>query len=510
MALPSLLQRFLDIEAEFLDAPSLDKLSPFFQKWVRLQADFQSASNPDPATVDAAQRVASEISIFSGSLLSFHAEADAQVNKLLKLNLDVDSDEPVAQIPSPPSSPGTSSDSSPAAKRADSTSCIEPAYKWLLNHLRNPYPKKENKEKIADLSGCSVERVSEWFIDVRRRIGWTRLLREEFGGKRADMVEVAARYFHPGSTEPLPLDIQARFLEVETLARDIYGHGFIPSALSNKTSAAVKDLTPELQEKARQERLEMARAANSYPSPAPSGLSSPISDPGASTSLTVLKRAAADAFDDDESVRKIDEGSSISPPVSATSSAAPSTRKRRLSESDASGPSKRPRRNVSNPIPATISLSGTPELLADWFSDNYTGDMDLFDPGSLVDITFFDPADYFPENDEALAATQSITQRTTVQAPTEPDMLAFGLTPEIQQLLDPSSSANPDVMFASYAPFDTGPTIYEPEPFMEPFFGSYNYEYNCITPESAAESLGLPLHALNPSFPDESTPFIVL
>jgi hypothetical protein len=305
MALPTLLQRFLDIEAEFLDAPSLDKLSPFFQKWVRLQADFQSASNPDAATVDAAQRVASEISIFSGSLLSFHAEADAQINKLLTLNLDVDSDEPVAQIPSPPSSPGASSVSSPAAKRAGSTSCIEPAYKWLLKHLWNPYPKKENKEKIADLSGCSVERVSEWFIDVRRRIGWTRLLREEFGGKRGDMVEVAARYFHPAGAVPLPLDIQARFVEVEALARDIYGHRFIPSAPSKKMSAAVKDLlTPERQEEARQERLEMARAANSYPSPAPSGLSSPISDPGASTSLTVLKRAAADAFDDDESVRR--------------------------------------------------------------------------------------------------------------------------------------------------------------------------------------------------------------
>lgn len=108
---------------------------------------------------------------------------------------------------------------------------------------------------------------------------------------------------------------------------------------------------------------------------------------------------------------RIDEGSSRSLPVSAPSSAAPSTRKRRLSESDASGPSKRPRRNVSNPIPATISLSGTPEFLADWFSNDHTGDdTDLFNPESLLDITVFDPADYFPENDEAPDATQSITQ----------------------------------------------------------------------------------------------------
>ncbi|KAF7347677.1 Homeodomain 1 mating type protein [Mycena venus] len=32
---------------------------------------------------------------------------------------------------------------------------IEPAYKWLLENLDNPYPKKETKERIAHETGSS-------------------------------------------------------------------------------------------------------------------------------------------------------------------------------------------------------------------------------------------------------------------------------------------------------------------------------------------------------------------
>ncbi|KAJ7225337.1 hypothetical protein GGX14DRAFT_638136 [Mycena pura] len=191
-------------------------------------------------------------------------------------------------------------------------------------------------------AGCCEERVSEWFVDVRRRIGWTRLLRKEFDGRRADMVEVAAR-LHPGSPQPLPLDIQAGFSEIEATAHEIYGHKFIPSAVSNSILVADKSLTPELEE---QVRLEEVRTANVYPSPAPSGSSSPISGPG---------------------------------------------------------------------------------------------DTDLFEPGSLLVITFFDPVDYIPEDDEHHAASLPITQMTTLQAPTESDMITFdipGLAPEIHQFFD--------------------------------------------------------------------------
>ena len=118
-------------------------------------------------------------------------------------------------------------------------------------------------------------------------------MREEFGRKRVDLIDAATRYYiHPNRKYPLPVYIHGKFVEMEAYAHDMYAAKFVPSALSNKLTAAVKDLTPELQEKARQERLRKVEAQREaaklgvYPAPPASGSSSPISDPGASTSYS--------------------------------------------------------------------------------------------------------------------------------------------------------------------------------------------------------------------------------
>ncbi|KAJ7110030.1 C-terminal domain of homeodomain 1-domain-containing protein [Mycena epipterygia] len=408
---PEIRQRLLSIEREFIPILSGDDVEAavaFSQRWSQLHADVEAAlhtNSLDDETSALAHSIGSKISISADLFLSFRTISGNVTDQLERmfddrLNLD-------APAPPHPNAP----DLVPTITRPDASlpSYIEPAYRWLLKHLHNPYPSKDVKQKFADETGSTVERISDWFVDVRRRMGWTLLLREEFGRKRNDMIDAARRfYISPDRRYPLSPDIHGRFVEMEAYAHEMYAAKFLPSALSTKLTTAVKDLTPELQEKARKERwekLQAQREAAKYPSPVSSGASSPISDPGASTSLAGRKRSSSEASDDYDSFRKRsrnDDGSEgvalPSPPDSRDSTptftSIPS-RKRRLSDADTAGAAKRPRnRATSDPIPVTVTLAGTPHILADWYSSDREGDTNLFESGQLLDIKFFDPSEY--------------------------------------------------------------------------------------------------------------------
>ncbi|KAJ7925966.1 C-terminal domain of homeodomain 1-domain-containing protein [Mycena leptocephala] len=444
----SIRQRLLTIESQFLSVLPMDNLdhaNSFAQKWAELDVDVKAAlntNNLDQDTINLAHNVASKVAIFADVFLALGRDSEnistALVNQLETVFDDLTIDGHIVDTPSPghifpPSTSNVTTRTDPSLPPY-----IEPAYKWLLKHLHNPYPKKEIKERIADETGSSMERISDWFVDVRRRMGWTRLLREEFGRKRVDLIDAATRYYvHPNRKYPLPTDIHGRFVEMEAFAREMYAAKFVPSALSNKLTAAVKEITPELQEKARLERRQKLQAEREaaklgfYPSPAPSGSSSPISDPGASTSFAGRKRSSSEVSDADDSFTKrsrTDDFGLPSPPLSGYSS--PATRKRRLSDADGPG-AKRPRnRATSAPIPVSVTLTGTPDILADWFSSDREGDTNLFEPGQLLDIKFFDPSEYnFPE-EEAPAPVEPVVKTTTLPPTFEPDTVTFEVPAE--------------------------------------------------------------------------------
>ncbi|KAJ7207381.1 C-terminal domain of homeodomain 1-domain-containing protein [Mycena haematopus] len=503
----------LDIEKDlfgFISGETLAEGSAFVHKWAQLRADIESATEAGTLDADTAvltYHVASKVSVSVNHLQG----------ALHGLNLDEPAIEPSASSESEtdstpiPDSPSIRSDPSLPPY-------IEPAYKWLRKHLHNPYPKKVIKEKIADETGSSLERISDWFVKVRRRMGWTTLLGEDFGHKRVDLVAAAERHFLGTNPKyPLPVDIQGKFVQMEAFAHDMYAAKFVPSALSNKLMAAVKDLTPELQQKARLERLQKLQAQReaakraAYPSPAPSGASSPTSDAG-------RKRTYSEASDEDNtstnkrSRTDNDAFALPSPPYSSHSS--PNTRKRRLS--DAGAPtSKRPRTNnriASDPI--VVTLSGTPDILADWFSSDAPGDTNLFEPGQLLDIKFFDPAelDLTVEEEQAPAPVQPIVQTTTLSTS---DSLTFDIPAELAQLinldnfpegfiqqepvpLDQSSSSFPLDLYLN-------PGVWQPElqPLVDPFAG--NYDSGFIT-QGYTEPFGFETYDPQPlgysAFPD--------
>ncbi|KAF7307083.1 Homeodomain 1 [Mycena indigotica] len=417
----SLLERVAEVETVLADAATagtIEKFQLLLDKWTALEADIDNLAAPDPAVIDAARVVASEIAIFTKSLLAAREEQDAHLAAFMEL-ADPDRDAPVIRKEAKPTrraSPKPSPIPS-TIKTKDSLqpAYIEPAYKWLLKHLYSPYPSQSVKESLASESSCAVSRITDWFSSMRRRIGWTALLRSEFGRRRADMLAAAARYFHPASTQPLAPGLQGRFAEIELNAREVYGERFIPSALSNKIAAAVKDMTPDLREQAR---------------------SLPVSDVGASTS---------------------------SP-----------SRKRRLSESALSPPLKKPRqRQVSDPTPTASSpadifaLSGDPADLAAWFADPGPA-LDLFDPNVVLDIHAFDPA-AFLELDTPPPLTPLGLPQTTLTL----SAAAAGPVPPLD--LSMMEVLGIDCSLDALGLPLADPLVYQPDDFVGHGFGDPNY-----------------------------------
>ncbi|KAF8216030.1 C-terminal domain of homeodomain 1-domain-containing protein [Mycena galopus ATCC 62051] len=517
MASLSIHQRLLDIERDLAESPHVTPI--FEQKWGQLCDDIESATHAgilDEDTKALTYHVASRVAIAAELEDQLNASritvSTNLANRLESLELEA-----LARDDAHTSSE-SELDSTPAAPsmRQDPSlpPYIEPAYKWLLKHLYDPYPKKAIKEKIADETGSSIERISDWFVDVRRRMGWTTLLREDFGRKRVDLIDAAKRYFlGTNDKHPLPVDIHGKFVQMEAFAHDMYAAKFVPSALSNKLTAAVKDLTPELQEKARLERLQKLQAQREaaklgvYPSPAPSGASSPTSDAG-------RKRSYSEASDDDDLLRskrsRNDDGAFALPSPPYSSHSSPTTRKRRLSDTGAPS-AKRPRttttRIVSDPI--VVTLSGTPDILADWFSSDSQGDTSLFEPGQLLDIKFFDPAEFNlaaaeDEEPEQAAAVQPVIQTTML--PSTSNTVDFSIPADagldywfnttfldgsVQQ--PPTQLDDSDISTISYPPLEPylGPSIWQSEPqaLLNPFTGTYDSNINYISHQNFAEPL---------------------
>ena len=193
---------------------------------------------------------------------------------------------------------------SSVVKAADVSATLPPytrsAYTWLLSNLHNPYPSKEEKATIAEESGSSPKDIDNWFINVRRRIGWNKLRSKHFQNKRSLIVDAATRFFKEvpqtlhSHTTHISVDSKtnydSEFKSIEKCARDLY-----PVKLSETPSAtneSGRNLTPEARVCAQGEcskvrdGVEELQRLYAYPtpdcspkrSPEPSATSLPIQD----------------------------------------------------------------------------------------------------------------------------------------------------------------------------------------------------------------------------------------
>lgn len=90
------------------------------------------------------------------------------------------------------------------------------ALQWLYIHLDNPYPSMSTKIELVRNSGASLQTINSWFVNIRRRIGWTSTLKRRFNSDRHLMVDCAHRVFvAEDPNQPISAEVREDFYRIK-------------------------------------------------------------------------------------------------------------------------------------------------------------------------------------------------------------------------------------------------------------------------------------------------------
>ena len=230
----SIVRRLERTEEDLLDAIISNEaaLEEFSRDWLQLSIDIESARAShqlQDVTVELARTVASRVHLLSSSILSFTEETDFVTTRLEK-----ELNEMFAAM-----SFGEQFTDSSCTSMPRSTSSlplyVKPAYTWLMGNLHNPYPPKHIKATISRESGCNVKDIDNWFINVRRRIGWNRLRRVHFANKRQEILSAAACFFgKAGGFQTLDSHLEMEFASIQNNAVNLYSDKFTGGHYSSR------------------------------------------------------------------------------------------------------------------------------------------------------------------------------------------------------------------------------------------------------------------------------------
>ena len=209
---------------------------------------------------------------------------------------------------------------------------IESAYTWLLGNLHNPYPSKEVKAVFAHKTNSSLKDIDNWFINVRKKIGWNKLRMKHYRNKRSEIVDAATRFFRelpytlhgPDITPISHIDLTANhdseFKAIEIRAKELYSDKLFETALTTKMNGAVRDVMLETKSRVQAVEKYHKQAAKSRRgnNPRRSAYPSPERSPGRSPEPSPVK---------------FPEPSGVSP-LPIPNAAPASSRKRRNSDRD--------------------------------------------------------------------------------------------------------------------------------------------------------------------------------
>ncbi|KAH7881688.1 C-terminal domain of homeodomain 1-domain-containing protein [Phlebopus sp. FC_14] len=222
-------------------------LSAYQLTWASLLTDIQTATaqcHIDTDTLSIAFSVASNVSVLAGCFADIERE-DQTLKSRWRQDLSAIFEDLTLSDSSPHlSGGGTSTPASPTTHSSPGPTFICAAYQWLLENLHNPYPSPQVKASIAMESGCSVSTVSAWFVNVRRRMGWTTICRDYFHNCRAD--GTAAAYHALVKEDPdqkLAPEVTHAFMVMKVTAEGLYSSSFSKSALACDLDVLVKDMT---------------------------------------------------------------------------------------------------------------------------------------------------------------------------------------------------------------------------------------------------------------------------
>nr|AAZ14947.1 homeodomain mating-type protein [Coprinellus disseminatus] len=169
---------------------------------------------------------------------------------------------------------------------------LEPALRWLKQNIHNPYPSQAVRNAIAHQTQSALKDIDAWFIDIRKRIGWSCLRYKRFRNRKADIVDAASRFFtNSDPHRPLEGIIESEFASIASTVDQLYTEKCAGSALAYCLDEAVKDLTPDLRvslskrkrvgDPGTRETRRPNRRGHPYPTPnlSPTALPTPLASP---------------------------------------------------------------------------------------------------------------------------------------------------------------------------------------------------------------------------------------
>nr|AER51799.1 homeodomain 1 mating type protein [Pleurotus tuoliensis] len=266
--------RLLSAERDLIDAlDNPSSLQDFLSPWESVLFSLTSEA-VDEETTKLASTTAHHVTVIASGILELHEGTSAITTRVMAdlddllqhLSLAESSNEPSRERHSTPSLSPQSRNRTCSAFPSPPPPYIAPAYKWLLKNIRNPYPSKETKELISRGTGTSLQNIDAWFLNTRRRIGWTSISKKFFSGSKVDTIAAAFRALKDdlkpsisatddeAERSPLPANIQMAFVEMEDAAKRLYSEKFTKSELAGTLDRMVKDMTDGDKKRRREEK----------------------------------------------------------------------------------------------------------------------------------------------------------------------------------------------------------------------------------------------------------------
>ncbi|KAJ3965767.1 hypothetical protein EV361DRAFT_833576, partial [Lentinula raphanica] len=165
----------------FLDGLQHSDMSGFMHTWDLLVSDVSGrhgVGSLDLSMSSLALSVNDCVGLLCDTFVNLELKTDGFAAKLEHdLDLLPSCTVPTSSRPSSPSrTPSSSTNTLPQH--------ITPCHTWLLSNLHNPYPSLPTRDSIASSTNTDRRIIDSWFVDVRRRIGWTALVES---GKERDI-----------------------------------------------------------------------------------------------------------------------------------------------------------------------------------------------------------------------------------------------------------------------------------------------------------------------------------